>query len=438
MPLRVLPGRHVLRIIRDGYETYEVTLDIAAKELKRIDARLKALQAAGGLRIEDPTNPDANVLVDGAVVGRSPWEGSFAPGIHVVQSLSTTTGSRPTQAVVVKGQTTLVRLKSEPLGPVTFLGVWPSTAELALDGVPLGHGRWQGALPVGAYVLTAEEEGYFGQEKHVVITPATAGAKTQRLTLDLVVDAAHPRWPKRPAGHVWIRAMTSFLVGNSLHSGAEAGCGSCGGPVLGLAAGGRIGYELPVGVSFEISGGYLSVAHDFDRTLSEAFPKNAPTYTTSYALSDRLRLRGPFVGAGSSIQRRLSRHWSFEGRATIGAVFATSVDPVKGTATAGTDTADVSIANADQSVSSIALFVMPEFGATYRLGSWQVGASLGALFVPTAGPTLPRGEIAVPPACDPTKPGAVGCTPVSQAIASERAYGAFGLLAPTISAGYVF
>jgi hypothetical protein len=81
---------------------------------------------------------------------------------------------------------------------------------------------------------------------------------------------------------------------------------------------------------------------------------------------------------------------------------------------------------------------MPELGANYRLGQWQLGASLGAFLVPTFGPTLPRGEIAVAPSCAPAKPGAVGCTPVSQAIASERAYGAFGLVSPTVSAGYVF
>ena len=65
-------------------------------------------------------------------------------------------------------------------------------------------------------------------------------------------------------------------------------------------------------------------------------------------------------------------------------------------------------------------------------------ASLGVFFFPVAGPALPVGNVAVPPSCEPTNPGAVGCTPASGAIAGERAYGPFWLFSPLVSAGYTF
>src|SRR5262249_45238826 len=159
------------------------------------------------------------------------------------------------------------------------------------------------------------------------------------------------------------------------------------------------------------------------------FPKGAPTYTTTYSLDDLLRLRGPIVGAGASYRIPVAKHLSFVGRATVGALFASSTDTVKGTASTGSETSDVTIPGAGDSVSSTTIFVMPELGASYAIGSWHVAGSLTMLFIPLFGPELPRNQIVVPPSCEPSNKGAVGCTPVSQSIASERAYGPYALLA---------
>jgi hypothetical protein len=238
---------------------------------------------------------------------------------------------------------------------------------------------------------------------------------------------------------VSLRALGAIGVAPSLGSDIEKRCTSCStGWATALAVGGRIGYELPSRLSFAIVGGYVSMVHDVDRELTQPFPKGAPQYTTTYALHDRLRLRGTIAGGALAYRVPLGGGWSFEGETYVGAFFASSTDTVTARASAGGDSVDASIDGASQSVASTALFVMPVLGAAYARGAFQVGASFGAFFVPRFGPTLPRDEIAVAPACDALRPGAVGCTPVSRAIASERAYGPFASLLPLFHVGYTF
>ena len=110
--VRMLPGTHTLRVMKDGYKTYETRIVVRVGETVVVDAQLEPLAASGGLRIEDATLEGADVLVDGIRVGKAPWEGTLAPGPHVVLTRLANDGSAPTLATVLQGQTALVRLPS--------------------------------------------------------------------------------------------------------------------------------------------------------------------------------------------------------------------------------------------------------------------------------------------------------------------------------------
>src|SRR5690606_24131948 len=93
--VRVLPGKRVVRVLADGYVTFERTVAVEAAQTARIEAKLEPLKDAGLLRIEATDALGADVHVDGAIVGQSPWEGTLGPGSHVVWVAKGDLGSAP-------------------------------------------------------------------------------------------------------------------------------------------------------------------------------------------------------------------------------------------------------------------------------------------------------------------------------------------------------
>lgn len=438
-PLRLMPGRHVVRVLKDGYSSYEATVDIRVGTTTSLDARLTALAASGGLRVEDATATGADVVVDGAVVGTSPWEGSLAPGTHVVQSRAQGQVSTLAKAVIVQGQTTLLRLTSRPAGPALYLSVEPITAELSIDGIPLGRGRWEGALPASDYSISGTEEGYFPENRQIRVGDATG--PVERVRIKLKVDEAHPRWPKRPAGHVWLALFAGAAVGPTLRSGPESDCRTgCDNAALasGAMGGVRTGYELPWLLSLEIMAGYATLWTRPERGATATYETAGLQRTVEYRFEDTLRFKGPMVGLGASYPLRMGAGWSLRTRATLGLFFISSVDRVTGTARSAVDQLPVDIAHAGEQVRSTPMFVMPEIGAEHVVGPLRLGATLGLLFVPQSGPKLPHATVTTPPGGCPGNAASAACAPQSALLRDERAYGPFMMLVPSVNATYVF
>jgi hypothetical protein len=116
-PLRVLGGRHVVRIFRDGYTAFEIRVDVPVGSTVRVEGRLAPLAEAGLLRVEDPASDGFDVFIDGTRVGRVPWEGGLPPGRHVVRTQRGDRGSAPHAAEVQQGQMVLLRMSASDLGP---------------------------------------------------------------------------------------------------------------------------------------------------------------------------------------------------------------------------------------------------------------------------------------------------------------------------------
>ncbi|RYE92771.1 MAG: PEGA domain-containing protein, partial [Myxococcales bacterium] len=307
-PIRLLPGTHVVRVLKDGYRTFEASTRVQVGQTATLDARLEPLASAGGLRVEDPALVGAEVLVDGVVVGTAPWEGTLAPGPHVVWSRQGGRGSAPTLAQVLQGQTALLRLRSARLAAAPRVSVRPATAGLRLDDVPLGPGRWDGALPPGTYRLTAAEEGYLTATREV--TTADDIEAPAEVVIELRVDENHPRWPRRPAGTLSVGLVAMWGLGPGLRGGASDSCaaGSCRGPGLahGPAAGLRGAYAFPSGLSVELAAGVASFGATVRRELPRQ-PAGGPVADVRYRLADDVRLRGYWLAAGG-LARELAAH----------------------------------------------------------------------------------------------------------------------------------
>ncbi len=230
-PVRVMPGKHVVRVLRDGFATFEQTVQVAERETVRVDAKLEALTSAGRLRLEAPAELEgADVTIDGAVVGTLPWEGTLSPGTHVYLVVKGDIGSGPELAVVIAGQTVKRVVTARPLGPERRVVIDPPTAALSIDGVGIGKGRFQGRLPIGKHVIEAREEGYVAARVPFDVTTDDAsdlpvagwrrrqfaGARLRRTsrrrgTKTRAVRPSHSPWSRtrRPRRRAWRRSRRS-------------------------------------------------------------------------------------------------------------------------------------------------------------------------------------------------------------------------------------
>jgi hypothetical protein len=435
-PVHLLPGRHAVRVMKDGYATFEAEVTVEAKTTTRLDARLDPLARVGGLRVEDARGAGAQVLVDGAVVGDAPWEGTLGPGPHVVQTVADSHASAPTRAIVLEGQTTLLRLRSATLGGAVRVMAEPASAEVLLGDVALGRGRWEGVLPAGNYVLSVREPGYVTETKPVSLDK-NAGID---LAVRLRVDPEHPRWPREPSGRVRLDLVLGPAIAGSLRSGPEIGCSGCDdGPALGWWTGLRAAFELPAGTSLELSLGHALLQRKVDRPFRTSFrTPEGQTVNVSYGLGHELAWGGPYVGVGAAQRANLAGPWSMTGRVTAGVVFASGHDRVEGEAWSGQQRAEARVPGANGEVTSTPIFVLPEVGMDYAVGKWRVGAALGVLFVPSEGPELPTNDVVVKPDCPASAPESLGCAPAARLGSENRSHGPFEAWVPQVRASYTF
>jgi hypothetical protein len=438
-PLRVLAGNHTVRVTRVGFKDFEATFTVDAAKSAGVDAKLEPLKGVGQVLVQDVGGTKADVYVDGVKLGTTPWEGSLPPGKHLIWLRDgDARGSLPTWVQVIDGQAALAQLSTRPLGPELTIRVVPRTAAFEVDGVELGTGSWQGRLPAGSYRVAASEPGYFSSTQRLELTPTK---ETKDVTLELKVDASHPRWPRNGGAFV-ADVFGGPMLGPSLNGGYEDGCpDQCESRSVpfGFQVGARAGYRFPVRVAIELAAGYMSLRQTVERSESSTFdavPGAAPT-TVRYDLVDDVHVHGPFVGVGFSWRGELGRFY-LGTRASAGVLVASARDPISGTARTTGESVAVFAQRNDESVLSPAPYVAPEAIGGVRIGPLDIGLALGVTFFPANGPVVERGRFGAVTQEGISDPTAVQNSPESKVIEGERAFGRFFVFSPTVNVGAAF
>jgi hypothetical protein len=445
--VRVLPGQHRVRVIKDGYETFETTVQVKVGETVQVDARLTPLASAGRMRVEGKELEAAEIFVDGALLGRVPWEGTLAPGDHVFWVRKGDQGSAPKRIIVVQGQTVLVETKMTALGPEVRFVAEPSTALMWLDGVQLGAGVWQGRLPLGEHTMELKEQGYFQFIQKVVVTAETRGD----VRLVMKPDRKHPRWGVAASGHFLVDVFGGMPLAGSLGSSAEGYCDSGGCPsrslVIGWIAGARASYELPMGLGFGLGVGYMGLRTRLTRTVNQSFSTSAPgtadpvMASSQYALDDTLEVRGPMAFGGVSYRRGLGARFTFEGRLEMGVWLTGTSDTIGGSGSAGGVTRSVSVSGSGVTSNAAAVLVMPGIAMHAKFSAVRVGLGVTAVVLATGGPTLETGDTRVNAGatCDRQVNGwTIDCAPDASFTRGEKGFGRFIAVIPAVTAGYEF
>ena len=434
-PLYVLPGRHLVRIVKEGYATHEESVDITVRQTSALDAKLTPLTTVGRLRVE--VDPQAelpkggSVWIDGSPVGGTlPWEGSLRPGPHVVFASSGDSGSALVRVVVVQSQTVTTKLAARKLGAPVRLRVDPPTASVSIDGIDLGHGGYEGRLPVGDHDVSVREEGYVTAEFKL---NSTTGISRERLVA-LAVAPKHPRWSS--GWHLHLEGVVAPLFADSLGSGAEMR--AAGPPAYGGMLALRVGFELPVRFGVDLSFGGLELNRTVMRSFDHEFMASQQPVPVRYDVRDELRARGPFLAFGAR-QRLPIGGDRFDLRVGLGFAVAllSARDVSSTTARSGSKSSPAETEDNGVPAETVTLFLTPEVVAGYRLGPVELGVGLGVVAVLLDGGALSTGETRVH-GCPRSTPADVRCAPGVKLLEEERSFGRFTAWAPRLSAKWTF
>jgi hypothetical protein len=193
-PLRVGPGRHEIRAYKEGFDPFGASVDLTGKQA--VVVTLASQSTGGRLRVTEQRGRLLDVLVDGAVVGKTPWEGTVSVGEHVVllrgsidlDDVSVCAPGDAAQAPgkIVSAPLTSVELGTQPvrvpvrlreLAPLTLtaeaLDTWiriepvPAGATVAIDSEVVGRGTWEGRLRVGEHKVEVAADGFVPETRVV-------------------------------------------------------------------------------------------------------------------------------------------------------------------------------------------------------------------------------------------------------------------------------
>lgn len=422
-PLRLLPGAHVLRVIKDGYSPAEVTISIRSGQTTQVDLQLEALSSIGRLRVTDSSGAkDVEVLVDGAPVGAAPWEGSLGPGRRLVALRGKDVGTAPVAINVLAGQVVKIDLKAVRLGPPLNVVFEPISAQVSIDGVEVGAGPWRGRLPAGEHTFEGFEEGYLSAAVQVGVLQTT-------VSLPLKVNEEHPRW-RRTTGTWRLGGQLSLATANSLRGEAEMVCTTCDAVHGGLITA-QLSYRLPNHLVFDITAGIVDLEHKFSREYSVGPLK--------YQLEDQLRLRGLMAQLGVGYQLGISKRWSLVGRLGAGILSAKTNDVISGNIRDEDTSVGLTVDQSGTPSRSLSLLFVSSLNVEVQLSrKLHLGFGLGGILSLLDGPRLEHGEVGPSSPCNSDKIEKLPCLKANNFTANERAYSRFLLWTPQISLGSDF
>lgn len=149
-PIRVTVGSRMVRVTKDAFAPFETRVRIASGETTRVEASMLVVSKLGTLRVKAPAGYD--VVVDGAVVGTTPFEGTLTAGDHAVGLRNASDEGTDASTVRVEtGGTTEIAPPLGKLDGALRVEPTPSDAIVAIDGKDVGRGSWSGVLPSGQH-----------------------------------------------------------------------------------------------------------------------------------------------------------------------------------------------------------------------------------------------------------------------------------------------
>jgi len=183
-PVRVSVGDHKVRATKPGFNPFEATVTISANTAATVDVKLAAEIHKGKLKVHEAEGKPVHVFVDGIDVGPAPWEGDVDPGTHDVVVRGPNVVSAPEKVTVEKNGLRDIELRaSATLAKLKITVEGSPTAQIFLDGKPVGTGSFTAEIPAGAHKVVVTREGYQRFEDELTLVERENVARTVVLNL---------------------------------------------------------------------------------------------------------------------------------------------------------------------------------------------------------------------------------------------------------------
>jgi hypothetical protein len=298
-PIGVNAGTHTVRIAKEGYEAFEAQVLVAGGQRESVNGKLKALSTVGRLVVREAAGKTLDVVVDGAVVGKTPrYEGVLSVGPHTVFLKGEGDwGTAPSQASVKENQAATLTLSAVELDAEIRIEPVPANASVFVDGVQIGNGVWEGRLQSGAHEIEVAGDGFIAYRKSTTLTKG----KKELVKVRLERDLSNPMWSAGFVPHFYAEVFGGAMLApiGGFGGGADKACGDgdCSSKPfpLGFVGGARAGYQFKKGFSGELGVGFMYLGEKMTRKNVIASQEQAGATLTSPKYNDETTLAGPFV-----------------------------------------------------------------------------------------------------------------------------------------------
>lgn len=314
--IRVTSGSHPIRVVKEGFEPFEGRVEVAGGQTQPLEVELEPLARSGALKVVEVDGREATVLVDQVRVGTAPWSGRLTPGAHMVTlegpgNLAT----QPAAVDVSDGGSATLSLGLEPLTAVLRIEPIPAGAQVALDGVLLGRGTWEGRVRPGEHRVEVAAEGFLP----VALRPRVADHGIEKVVAELERDPTSPAWQKKHPPRVVLSLALGPAVGPSIGGNLDD-CDDCSAaPVLGGRASLRGGYQLGLGIGLYADLGYLVLVQSV-RDRAATLYGVAESERDQGTIDDRIFMQGVTVGGALGYAVPNLAPWSIRARVGAGMI----------------------------------------------------------------------------------------------------------------------
>ena len=312
-PVRVPAGTHTVRVSKEGFLPYDGRIVVPREGTVTVDAKLGAMLQGGRLSVSEDQGKALDVVVDGVVVGKSPWAGTVAVGKHAVLLRGEgNIGSPPATADIKLNSLAKVTLLAEPVPCKLRVTPSPINGLVAVDGVEVGQGIWSGNLRCGGHRIDVTADGFVTQQKVVSLSEEREGVEAIALERD-------PQYNKIPSRIITGGSM-DLLFASTGGDPSSACTGICS---SGLGLGGMFsaygGYRFGSGIGAALTAGYMFMQKSYTGRAAVAEPVGFPV--NQGTSNDSISLRGPHIGISASYER--GEKWKYGFKLSGGVVLAT-------------------------------------------------------------------------------------------------------------------
>jgi hypothetical protein len=192
-PVVATSGKHLVQVFLAGYSPFETTVGVLPGEVTKVLARLTALPRLGRIEVKEKTGQTVDVILDGNVVGRTPWQGRIGEGDHGVALRGDgDIGSSPVAVTIAADKPAVLTIAAEHLDARVCIVPDPSGATVLIDTAFVGRGTFEGRLRPGEHTFKVVADGFVGAERKVNVGPGVA----ETTHIALVREPAAPVWQK--------------------------------------------------------------------------------------------------------------------------------------------------------------------------------------------------------------------------------------------------